>query len=799
MKKLLLLLIAILIIGCDNNDKEKTTLDTRTSVIKVMTTPIYKNVGSNKFLLSDYVSDVTSIDSITLGKGCYKKDLGSNNDLEIPGKLDNSYYFGLNDKAPFVTNITLWIEGIRNDIPVYKTPQGQFSLPYINRAENKPQKVQIKGEFTNWATIDLEENNGVWIHMTELPAGKHQYIFVLDGVEEKLTENDEMVISNNQGGFNRYVNNSLSSNTNLSYGEILDKGFTFKTSGSLENVVVLYENQLVEAVKSKTENTYTVNLPEKDFSKRISKTQLVRVFASDKNGRTNDLLIPVQNGQVVKDPTQLARNDFHTQVLYFMMVDRFLDGDKSNTKPVDDPEILPKANYMGGDLAGVLAKIKDGYFEELGINTVWLSPITQNPEGAYGLWPEPKTKFSGYHGYWPISNTKVDYRFGDEKILKEIIEEAHNRDMNVILDYVANHVHEEHPLYKEHPEWATDLYLEDGSLNTERWDDHRLTTWFDTFLPTLDFSQPEVVEKMTDSALYWVTEYKLDGFRHDATKHVPEEYWRTLTQKVRDNTDRPIYQIGETYGSYDLIRSYVSTGMLDAQFDFNQYDAAVSAFAKADGSYANLTETLKKGLEYYGHHHLMGNISGNQDRARFISYASGDVNFDEDAKKAGWTREIVMSDSTAFDRLGMLQAFNMTMPGVPVIYYGDEYGSIGANDPDNRRMMKFDGLSSREQNLRKLVQELVHLRRNSMSLLYGTTQVIMEENGLLGIERHYFNESTKVFFNENSLILNVGLNNARFRESGTAINAIVTDKNIQIAPGNFVILQMKNDQNKDLK
>ncbi|PPK96311.1 hypothetical protein LY01_00129 [Nonlabens xylanidelens] len=72
-------------------------------------------------------------------------------------------------------------------------------------------------------------------------------------------------------------------------------------------------------------------------------------------------------------------------------------------------------------------------------------------------------------------------------------------------------------------------------------------------------------------------------------------------------------------------------------------------------------------------------------------------------------------------------------------------------------------------------------------------------NGLLNIERHYFNESTKVFFNENSLILNVGLNNARFRESGTAINAIVTDKNIQIRPGNFVILQMTNVQNKDFK
>jgi glycosidase len=189
----------------------------------------------------------------------------------------------------------------------------------------------------------------------------------------------------------------------------------------------------------------------------------------------------------------------------------------------------------------------------------------------------------------------------------------------------------------------------------------------------------------------------------------------------------------------------------------------------------------------------MGTISGNQDRARFISYASGDVKFDEDAKKAGWTREVVMSDSTAFDRLGMLQAFNMTMPGVPVIYYGDEYGSIGANDPDNRRMMKFDKLSNREKNLRKLVQELVHLRRNSMSLLYGTTQVMAENNGLLAIKRSYFGEESTVFFNENAISMNIALNDARFREIGTAINAIETDKNIQIKAGNFMILQIKKE------
>ena len=163
-----------------------------------------------------------------------------------------------------------------------------------------------------------------------------------------------------------------------------------------------------------------------------------------------------------------------------------------------------------------------------------VSPITQNPEIGYIEFPAPHRKFSGYHGYWPVLNTVVDYRLGTSEELKSLIDGVHANDMNIILDFVSNHVHEDHPIVKDHPEWKTQLDLPDGTKNIRVWEDQRLTTWFDTFLPSLDHSIPEVTEMLSDTALFWVTDYGFDGFRHDAAKHIPQDFWRTLTRKIKE-------------------------------------------------------------------------------------------------------------------------------------------------------------------------------------------------------------------------------------------------------------------------
>jgi glycosidase len=331
-------------------------------------------------------------------------------------------------------------------------------------------------------------------------------------------------------------------------------------------------------------------------------------------------------------------------------------------------------------------------------------------------------------------------------------------------------VHKESPLYKQHPDWATALDLPGGKKNIRLWNEQRLTTWFDEFLPTLDLSKPEVYEMMSDSQVFWIREYGIDGFRHDAAKHVPEVYWRTLTKKINDQVvipeKRSVYQIGESFGSRELIKSYISPGMMDAQFDFSVYFDATTAFGQDNTSLKDLNASLYESFFYFGNHHVMGNITGNQDLTRFITIASGALSPSEDATAAGWERAIEVRDTTGYRKLSMLMAFNMTVPGIPVIYYGDEFGMPGAGDPDNRRMMRFDSLNPFEVQTRAVTRQLVTLRKNSMPLLYGDFRTIEAGEKTWVYIRSYFDKAVIVILNKDRSERTVGFEiPARFADA----------------------------------
>ena len=488
----------------------------------------------------------------------------------------------------------------------------------------------------------------------------------------------------------------------------------------------------------------------------------LRIFAEDETYLFNDMLLPMQNGCIVTDAAQLDRHDQQAQVLYSLMIDRFYNGNTANDWKMNSPEVLDIVDYQGGDLAGITAKIADGYFDQLGVNTLWISPITQNPWDAWGLYPfangnkydssKTYTKFSGYHGYWPIYATKLDDRFGTPDEFHTLLDSAHAHGINVVLDYVANHMHINSPTLQQHPDWHTDSILPDGRRNFELWDEARLTTWFDKHIPTLDLEREEVCEQMTDSALYWLANYDLDGFRHDACKHIPEGYWRMLGQKIATRwPGRPIWMIGETYGSPELIGSYVKTGMLNAQFDFNVYFTTREALCGLKGLDEVMNNELTS-LRTYGAHHTMGNISGNHDQIRFASIAGGAIDISAYGKEEGWTQEVGIGDAeTAYKRAMLLEVINLTLPGVPCIYQGDEYGEVGGNDPDNRHMMRFDNINEQEKAMRDKVAELIHYRRHSMPLLYGDMIPLIDRPDEIIYQRIYLGKKVTVIINRKDL------------------------------------------------
>ena len=528
-----------------------------------------------------------------------------------------------------------------------------------------------------------------------------------------------------------------------------DDRFYILIDKEAEDLQVLWQNTMLDArhgIRIIDRNKVEVTVPR---NARKMERSYIRAFASNASGISNDILVPICHGKVMRSTEELKRTDKHALVLYSLMIDRFVDGRTDNDMPLNSPLVNPKVDYWGGDILGVTKTLESGYFDDLGINTIWLSPITQNPYDAWGQIHDPETKFSGYHGYWPYYATAVDVRYGTDAELRDLLDKAHADNKNVILDYVSNHMHIQSPTLTAHPDWTTPSDTPDGRPNRQLYDEFRLTTWFDDHIPTLDLERADICAQLTDSALFWMQHFDFDGFRHDATKHVPEQYWRMLTRKLCDSLPgRTFYQIGETYGSTELINSYVKPGMQDAQFDFNVYDTFIWATVDKGGSFEGLAGRIAEDLAVYGSHHLMGNITGNHDRPRYVCLASGDVRRDEDNKAAGWHRDIKVTDPVGYKYLKMLHVLNFTIPGVPCIYYGDEYGQPGANDPDNRRWMQFEGLTPDEEDVLDMTECIAGIHNREMPLLYGDYKLLYADTDVLAYSRTYMGETVVTVLNK---------------------------------------------------
>jgi len=665
------------------------------------------------------------------------------------------------------------------------------------------EKVTIFGEFNGWnrnATPLQKGENGKLEVTLKLESGRYQYKFFADGVELLDPANPDSV-PNGFGGFNSLLTIEPRYNDTVELhpagftntAEALEMAFQIRSIDGNGNVItsdlpeynayVLFDNRhlsssLLPSRNDKVALSIPKTLLKEDFTHRLMVAVSPAEYGSGSHSYFHQVLLINGNPLGNHDGIQ----SHHDQVIYSLMVDRFRDGDKSNNWKAEHPELDERVNYYGGDLQGVLQSFMEGYFDSLGVNTLWLSPVIQNTKRVEQEFPAPHRWFTAYHGYWPTDPEKVDSRFGDMELLQELVDEAKDRNSNILLDFVANHTHRDHPWFKEHRDWFGQLELPDGRKNLRFWDEYRLTTWFEPYLPSFDFpGSPEAVEAMTDNAVWWLEESGAAGFRHDAVKHIPNRFWRTLTRKIRHmdrNKAVPMFQIGETFGDYALISSYVNNGQLDSQFNFNLFDAIRNTFLRPSASFAGLEKEMQKTFDVYGVHHLMGNPVNSHDKVRFLSYVDGDLSLDSgNAKELAWSNPPKVDNPESYRKMRLYMAYMLTIPGVPIVYYGDEIGLSGSEDPDNRRPMRFGkNLSAAERDMLKESRKLIGLRSKHSALRYGGYYPLRSDERIMAFLRSDFNETLLVAFNKSPEPTTVNVPRTRIQSSG---NSLVSLKDLR--------------------
>ena len=416
--------------------------------------------------------------------------------------------------------------------------------------------------------------------------------------------------------------------------------------------------------------------------------------------------------------------DWRDAIVYQVMVDRFRDGRGA----VAQPELA--SGRAGGNVDGVRAAVESGELAALGVNTLWLSPLYANPEGTFpGADGHP---YSSYHGYWPIASRALDAHVATEASLDALIAAAHARGMRVLFDVVPNHVHQQHPYVAAH---AKDGWFDapDGTCvcgQTCDWATHIEECWFAPYLPDLDWRNPAVATQITDDVAWWLERFDGDGLRIDAVPMMPRAASRRIAAAVRARFDHPgnrTFLLGENFtGPYgfELLQYELGPFGLDSEFHFPLMWSLRAAIAEGIAPLSEIDATWHRGeATWAGSGAVMATMIGNHDVARFASDSAGDAGGDP------WTPAATPGDdSTVYARQIMALGAVLTLPGAPVVYYGDEIAMVGHADPDSRRAMPAEAsLTPAQKATRDAIAAVGRARACSPALRRGTYRTLLAD------------------------------------------------------------------------
>lgn len=531
--------------------------------------------------------------------------------------------------------------------------------------------------------------------------------------------------------------------------------------------------------------------------------------------------------ETVKNVTIDKSFNWKAANVYFLLVDRFNNGDTSNDTIVGRTKKTGVLRgFEGGDIKGVTQKINEGYFSDLGINAIWMTPIVEQIHGATD---EGTGVTYGFHGYWTKDWTSIDPNYGTKEDLKELVEAAHKNGIRVILDAVINHtgpVTEIDPVWPEswvrtEPQCKYNNYENTISCTlVKNLPDIRTESNEDVELP------PQLVKKWKDEGRYeqevaeldsffertgypraprfyimkwltdYITEYGIDGYRCDTVKHTEESVWEEFKtecdyafatfkknnpEKILDDND--FYLIGEVYNYgisggkfFDFGDKKVNyyDNMFTSQINFEfKWNAKQQTYEEIFSRYSNI---LNSDLAAFG---VMNYISSHDDGSPFDP-----------------TRERIFEGANKL----------LLSPGASQVYYGDEYarslvieGTVG--DATLRSTMEWDTIQNdtKAQDILAHWQKLGKFRSNHPSIGAGEHIMISElpyifkrtygnnefvDTVVVGLELQKGNKSLNV--------KDVFEDGSEIHDAYSNITAIVKDGIVQIdSPFTIVLLEKK--------
>lgn len=483
------------------------------------------------------------------------------------------------------------------------------------------------------------------------------------------------------------------------------------------------------------------------------------IVVTDQYG--NEYTTSVQVEVAARNKKNADDFDWDESVIYFMVTDRFFDGNESNNT-ASGAKTYGKDNaglYHGGDFAGITQKLD--YLEDLGINTIWITPIVENIPGVTvtDTGKEDVPYNAAYHGYWASDFTKLNPTLGTEEEFQTLIDQAHNRGIRIMVDIVVNHAG-----------YDTDF----GDMIRSGDDIVSGSDQKDSLsnLPDFKTEDPAVSAQLVKWQTQWVKDFGIDYFRVDTVKHVENDTWAELKNALTE-VDSDFKMIGEyAGGGYASNGNTLGTGEMDSDLDFDFNDQATN-FVK--GNISSVESFLTSRNSVLNNTYMTGQFLGSHD---------------ED----GFKKKLLdggMAEDAATAASMVAASLQITAKGQPVIYYGEEIGQTGLNNyPYQTNRYDFDwSIVSNDNKTYQHYKKMLSIRNAYTDVFArGDRKTILasDENGYDIVSRSY--KGTKLYVGLNIKDVAQTVEIPVSENNGTVLKDLYSGKTYTVSNGKIKVI-----------